>query len=451
VNKQYDVFVAGAGVAGCLFARDMARLGHSVLVAERHGRDELGHDWWDTVESDIFEKVGLEPPSGPELVFSYDWIVVSPAGETGTRVKMPATKINIDRKLFARRLVEEAEAAGADMAYNCVTLGPVFDGRFVTGARVKTPDGNEQTIEAKLSIDASGYKGALRAHIPEGYGFRPHLRRIDLVHAYREIREDTSNGGGRSILVVGRHNGAQWVSRDGKGLVDVFACALDVPGHADPKGIVNELVATEGGMGAVMRGGYAERIPIRRAFDSLVAPGLMLIGDSACMCNPLNGSGVSSSLWAAHLAAKAAHKALERGRVDIPDLWAYNADYKRTKDFKFVKLYFLQQFIYTEPREHFHEFLNGGLMQPDGFWDIDEQLQQPPKLEQLPHLAGALRNPGFAARAAATFGLLQAAGLHFKNYPRQYSETSFKSWRLMNRALLRMIPHGGHDVFTGGN
>ena len=438
--KQYDVVIAGAGPAGCLMARDLARAGHSVAVLDKGPEHERGHDWWDTMDADIFDRVNLAPPRPPERKEPFNWDIHSPEGDAGLHGAMPPSKVNVDRRLFGQRIHEAAADAGAEFFFDTAVQNPVFSGGIAAGAAARMPGGAMRDFRATITVDATGYHGVLRARIPGAYGFNHHVKPHERVRCWREIREDTSGGTGRSILFVGKYDGAQWVSRDEPGLCDVFACTMDVPEHPSPRGLVNELVRTEGGIGALVRGGAAARIPIRRAFDSFVAPGFLLVGDSACMAHPLNGSGVSSALWAARLAARTADKCLRRGRCDVAALWPYNAAYKRSKDAAFVKLYLLQQFIYHEPRAHFHVFLSRGIFDPSGFWDAEDLVDLKANLGKIPKILSLIDHPRFFARLAATFHIAMLMENHYKRFPARYNPVAFRAWQRRTRSLLNRIP-----------
>jgi flavin-dependent dehydrogenase len=195
-----------------------------------------------------------------------------------------------------------------------------------------------------------------------------------------------------------------------------------------------------------LRGGARARIPVRRAFDSCVAPGLMLIGDSACMANPLNGSGITSAMWAAHLAAKTALRALANDRVDTGALWPYNAAYKRTQDAKFAQLHLLLKMLVAEPREHFHEFVKRGIFAPTDFWDIEDLLNPADNLHRLPKILTLMDHPAFFARMSATFALMKILEQHYLNYPLVYRESTFRKWREGTMLLFKLVPRHGHGL-----
>ncbi len=438
--KKWDVAVAGAGVAGCVAAKRLAEKGHSVLLVEKRCRQEMGHDWWDTIEAGICEKVGLAEPKPPELMSGFNFRIFTPLGDTGTRAEMSDSECNVDRRLFGERVIEAAERAGARFMFDTVVAGPLFDGGKVAGLKIQTGDGGEEYVEARITIDASGAGGVLRSKMPEKYGFPRRFRGGDCVATWREIREDTSRGG-RTILVLGKYNGVQWVSRDNAGLVDVFACVPNIAGAANPKDICAELVRDEGGMGReILRAGHAARIPVRRSFDSFVAPGLMLVGDCASMANPLNGSGVSSAMDAAAYAAGTAHDALLANSFGIADLWDYNVKYKRERDIRFAQLYILQQTMFSESAENIHALLSRVVSDPEMFWKMEHMLNAAGGIKILPKLLKIADRPAYLARITFAFVLAGMVDRHYQHYPRRYSVREFNKWRRRAEWIFNLVP-----------
>ncbi|HPN93403.1 MAG TPA: FAD-dependent oxidoreductase, partial [bacterium] len=79
--NKYDVAIAGAGVAGCHAARNLARMGRSVVLIDRRETSGLGHDWWDNVNMGIYDEVGLPAPEPPELLQGNINFKVFPPGQ----------------------------------------------------------------------------------------------------------------------------------------------------------------------------------------------------------------------------------------------------------------------------------------------------------------------------------------------------------------------------------
>ena len=444
-GRIYDAVIAGAGPAGCLLARNLAQEGRSVLLVERGGQSDLGHDWWDTMEAGIFRRVGLEPPAPPERGAPFRFEIESPIGETGCTAIMPECMVNVDRKLLGQRLFEAATDAGAEVQFNTTVKGPEISDGCVSGVCMENATGKSEIVNCRVAADATGEAGVLRRAMPGRFGFSSQLERGDCVLTWREIREDR-NPAGRSVLVVGAHAGAQWVSRGHGGLADVFACVMDRPGHPDPKKLAHDLADRVGELGGeVVRGGRGARIPIRRAFDSFTAPGLVLMGDSACMANPLNGSGASSALWAAHLASRTILRAMEQGRCGNAELWPYNAAYKRTQDRKFVKLYALQKFLLREDPAHFHAVFSKGFMSEDSLWVAENRMGLANSLDKLPVMLRMLDRPGFTSRMAFVLLILERLDQHYRRFPVEYKPEAFMKWQRRLHTIFNMIPDAGYD------
>ena len=438
MKTQYDVVIVGAGVAGCVMARDLAREGFSVAVIEKSNRESMGHDWWDTVEARVFDELDIPAPPPEEIKGAFNFLLFSPMSCVNIMARMPSSHLNLDRKSLAKRLIALAEAAGAEMFFETTALEPIVNDGVVAGAKY-SQDGSNGTVVANITADASGIDGVLRRHLPETYGFKNKLEKNETIIAYREIREDLTGGKGRSILVLGKYDGVQWVSRDTPGLADVNVCILASYPDGDPRKILEEIVAEEGGIGdKAVRGGKGGRIPLRNAFDSFVAPGFVLIGDSASMPNPLNGSGITSGMRAAHCAAKAALAALAQGRNDIASLWSYNVDYKTTQDYRFVQLYVLQKYIFAEERIYLDKIMKSDAFDID--WDMEYKLSPKHNLKKLPGFIKMLRYPGFFGRLAKTLYLSNAVGKHFRKYPKEYDREKFERWCARLEKLMRKIP-----------
>jgi len=413
-------------------------MGHSVVVLEKKQLDELGHDWWDTMDSDIFARVGIPFPEPPELVSQYNMKLIFPDGTEGPQTNMPYTHLNVERKPLAARLIKYAKDAGAEFIECASVTEPLFDGSAVAGVRYEL-DGKEHELRACICVDASGISGIVRSKMPEIYGFEARVKREDSVVTYRELRKDLYENA-RSIFIIGVENGAQWVCRDNPGQVDFFACAMDNPGRRDPKEMVEGLKEMEGGAGELARGGVYNRIPVRRSFDSFVAPGLMLVGDCACMPNPMNGSGISSGLLGAKLAAETAHHALVRGDFSIASLWSYNAAYKRDQDVRFGKLHLLQRYGLLEDRENFYKLFKLGFVSNNSFWNMDKEFDFFKGLLKFPKLLPLLGMPAYLSRLARVFTLVKLVDAHYARYPLEYDPGRFGAWRDRLAKLFDSIP-----------
>ncbi|MHA1916101.1 MAG: lycopene cyclase family protein [Promethearchaeota archaeon] len=332
-NINYDVIVVGAGAAGCLFSRNLAREDYSVCLVEKKVRNKLSHEWWDLVVTNIFNKVDIKYPESDELLKVGEFILCSPLDSIQVQKSPSGVACNIDRRKFTTRLLNEAIENGVNFYDNVNVIGPIVNEKTHTIIGVKLD--NSKIIKAKLIVDCSGYEGVIRSNIPFETDFDKNIRREDTFITYREIRKKLpSVPDSHEIVIIGKNHGLSWISFHQDNYVDFLGAYMDFfLVDTSPKEMVYKLVEKyKDKCGTkILKGGYSASIPMRRALDSCVANGLIIIGDAACQIDPGTGSGVAMSLYAAHIASNVALNALNIDSTKKEDLWPYNVEYHRSE------------------------------------------------------------------------------------------------------------------------
>src|SRR5690606_36395120 len=89
--------------------------------------------------------------------------------------------------------------------------------------------------------------------------------------------------------------------------------------------MVEDLRRAESWIGDRISGGFGV-IPLRRPYARFTAPGLALVGDSACQTFPAHGSGIGLGLIAGRLLAEAVEGAADPGAEVV--LWRYQAAFQ---------------------------------------------------------------------------------------------------------------------------
>jgi len=429
-NRNYDVIVVGAGAAGCLFSRNLAREGYSVCMVEKSDLNKLSHDWWDLVATYIFDKVDINQPESDELFKVGEGIFCSPLDSI--QVKSPPTDAhyNIDRRKFTIRLLNEAIENGVNFCDNINVIGPIVEEKTHTIIGVKLD--NSKAIKAKLIVDCSGYEGVIRFNSPFETDFDKNIRREDTFVTYREIRKKLpSVSDSHGIVFVGKHQGISWVSFQQDNYVDFFGGHTDLSSiNISPKVMVYELIEkykNKCGTEIVM-GGYEAPIPLRRALDSFVANGLIIIGDAACQVDPSTGSGIASSLFAANIASKVALNALEIDSTKKEDLWSYNVEYHRSELNQEYSPNDIAIKNFSNLSEEEVEYMCANdIIDLRRFWGAKATIIK--KEKYRPKISVRSKILANLARFAETDRKIEEMKELCREYPEEYNPETFNAWR----------------------
>jgi digeranylgeranylglycerophospholipid reductase len=159
IAPSYDVVIIGAGPAGSICARNVARAGYSVLLCEK--RPVVG------VPVRCGEATGPVKRLSDFTTVDESWIETHFTGVVfhgpgGVSFKYDAGKelgVMLDRRLFDQHLAREAAAAGAQLhtGARVTAVGP-STGTGAGGSRTVTieKDGKVHSVAAKVVVGADG-------------------------------------------------------------------------------------------------------------------------------------------------------------------------------------------------------------------------------------------------------------------------------------------------------
>jgi geranylgeranyl reductase family protein len=333
-----DVVVVGANVAGSSIAYELASRGLSVTLVERRRQEDVGRSsCGDGIERYQFESLGLEVPQGDFILREVDRaFVVSPDGKH--RLTGEAAGIAIERFGLNQFLLERATAAGAGLVDATMAVNPILYEERVEGVRCKPVSGGDHyDIRAAVTVDAGGWRGVLRRALPRQWPVTEEIPRREMAIAYREERRREEPC---DELMVEAHfdfevtpKGLYWRADRTRELVNVGVGMQWLPDMPNPRRVVRERVLPMfpdlEGTRLLRAGGGV--IPNRRPLDCPVGPGFVAIGDAACQMQPMSGSGIGASMYAARLAAETLKVALETTRrPGMSALFPYVVEYHRT-------------------------------------------------------------------------------------------------------------------------
>ncbi len=466
-SPESRVVVCGAGPAGCVFARDLARAGVKVTIIERRKYSDLGHNFSDLVERRALEEVGFKVP-WEDAKINIGPLVKNPGAERGLFELIPPSFVQIwspdygcqktiklnyietDRRVLNQMLLEQAIDAGVEVLceyeildLNVIGLGSL-DRVNVMGVKVKNlATGQQFDLPAKLTVDASGSRSFLRERLPSSSGIADRLKDSDFIQVYRTIREiDASSrkdDGLREHIYYGYDGERTWAHFYNNQTVEIGASTRGDLDSASPKAIAENYIAKHPTISTKIVGEGGGRVSIGISPFSLVANGFIAIGDAGGQSNPITGYGIGGSMMGAKFAADIVGKLTKLGLFDISTLWPINWLWfaQSRRGAHYAALSILHRTIRSFSNEDIaflfkEDILNVDTLEPafNGIFDI------PKLLEKIKSLLKGFTRPALLTKL--NNGLLQGKRVlnHYLKYPAQFKPDAFAQWVSKAKSLL---------------
>lgn len=457
-KTDFDVVIVGAGPGGCLAAYRLAQQGFSVGLFDRAPQEAIGKPIVIEAERDIFRTVGLPDPTGDLIPYRPERIrVFSPRDKDCILIDcrdypLPVA-IRLDR--FTQGLLQDALHSGARIQSGYTALSPIRSGRRVTGVRFSTPSGGTAEISARLVIDATGFAAALVRQLPPELDMRFPDGSAHEVSADNRLHAIDRTAAEQAVA-AGRHASDEVWNRLGKyGVYSTLFSYLSLEqgiayiliGYKQDYERQTMPVATavdqfrrqQGYYGKELTGGGG-LIRIHHPLDQPVADGFLAIGEAACQVVPMHASGVSSALYAGHLAAQTATAALRAGDVSTAALWPYAAQYQRSRGRILAALDVTRLSLERFQVEDVTTLVESGIMHKDDI--VGGLLIREPSIgpASIPaRMGGLLRHPSYLPRIIAMGITAQKVARHYGHYPEHYDPQTMAEWRREKQQLFAPI------------
>ncbi len=347
--ESFDVIVVGAGVGGCCAAIVTAKNSLKTLLIDRLAKQDVGKkicgdgvakNHINFVEQNLGIKFGTELGN---FVTGID--LYSP--DLDTKLEMNDSGYILDRPRFGQRLMQEAIKAGATFRERCLAVDLMYEDSRVGGVMYRNQaEGTAKKVKAKLVIEATGVVGTLKRKLSIPHQMEVDVDKADLELTYRENR--ILNGSEidpeRAIIDFNQKyapGGYTWLFPKGKDKVNV---GLGIKGTRSekPQTYLAEYYKGNEKFGGLFKGSSLDladegkdfpfgaaswSVTVRRQNDCLVAPGFMILGDTAWVPNPVSAGGIGPALDGGVLAGKTAVRAVQENDVSEGNLWEYNVNY----------------------------------------------------------------------------------------------------------------------------
>jgi digeranylgeranylglycerophospholipid reductase len=364
MKRDYDIIIAGGGLAGLIVASSAAyysKQSLKILVIDRNPFSQLGKktvSGWvcgDAVGKNTVDymKDRIQISWGhPEIEHPVKGVIAySPDHETG--ISFDGEGYILNRRMLPKRQYDDATKAGIEVRERIALRSLVIEGNTVIG--VEGDDLDNKTVfkkTAKLVVDCTGVTSVLRTNLPIKSFIQRRIDRDDLEATGRyiynfDLANDDKTYFDPDYCIIHLDQklapgGYGWVFPKGKSKVNIGlgvqqkafeARNKEMGVRPDLKTLIDQYVeanpAVENprladGMEDDGNAWGTWQVSVRRQNDCLVANGYMLVGDSAWMPKPLDAGGIGPAIVAATIAGKDAVEAIQSGDTSEKGLWQYN-------------------------------------------------------------------------------------------------------------------------------
>jgi geranylgeranyl reductase family protein len=446
--EKFDVIVVGAGTGGCLAAKTTAEAGLKVCLIERKKREEIGEKiCGDAMGEHHLKNLGLEKPQNGELEKRIEGIkIYSPDLETVfTIAHEDFVGYLLNRRLFGQWLLKKALDEGAILLDSTQCLEPMIEKGFVTGVSVKNlKTGKNVQLRGKVILDASGFLAVIRRKLPKQMGIENEVANEDVEACYREIRQLRQEAENTKYCEIYFNQnvtpgGYAWIFPKTGAKVNAGLGICMRGKFPNPKNQFYKHVLTKPMFeGSLLLTGGAWYDPTRKPLDNMVGNGIAIIGDAACLVNPIHGGGIGPSMLSGYLAGKTIIEALEKGDVSQKSLWPYNRKYMEMYGTKQAGLDVFRMLLLTSRDEDLSYGMKCRLLTEEDVLKAglgeDFRLNITETAKRVFRGLGRLR---FLNKLRLTANLIKQVQAHYRNYPE--TPENFEGWRIKTEALFKEV------------
>lgn len=360
MENEFDVIVAGGGMAGALAAAASARGGAKTLMLDRNDPSVVGKktNWgWicgDAVAKshiDFIEKELNMKLHEPELDLKVEGVqVLSP--DMQNRFPFEGEGYSLDRPKIAKFFCNLAVKNGVEYRPHYEVEGPIIENNQVVGIYGRNEKGEQIKIRSKLVIDALGIASTIRRKLPPNMYIENTVSTDDIestgryICSFEKTGDDVNYYDPKNALIhlnqVLAPGGYGWVFPKTNGRINiglgVEKKSLEIRNaKLNKKDTLHSLIDDYVKWNPLIKStkldetdgngkGYWS-VTVKRQFDSLVYPGYLGAGDSMAMPNPISAGGIGPAMVAGVLAGEVAAEAVAAKNTSLEFLWKYNTRY----------------------------------------------------------------------------------------------------------------------------
>jgi flavin-dependent dehydrogenase len=350
-THETDVLVIGGGPGGSTVSTLIAQKGYKVELYEREhfprfhiGESLIPQTYW------VLKRLNMLPKmKGSHFVKKYSVQFINQHGKLSEPFYFIDHKPHecsqtwqVRRSEFDHLLLNNAKEHGVQVHEGTRVLEVLFEGQRAVGARIQREDGTEQTVRARVVVDASGQSSVLldRLNLRQ---WDPVLKKGALWTYWKGAVRDVGRDEGATLVIqtTGKHGWFWYIPLHDDilsvGVVASYDYLFKDRGDKDLETIYFEEVAACPGLQP--RIAKAKRADIFRAAKEYsyrsrqaAGDGWALVGDAYGFLDPLYSSGVLLALTSGSMAADAITEGLAKGDTSAAQLGKWETDFARGMD-----------------------------------------------------------------------------------------------------------------------
>jgi len=485
VETDYDVIVAGGGLAGTIAAQAICHYSNQnlrILSVDKNPENLPGRKsapGWTCGDACSKEAVEYMTErikvqwTRPEIEHDVKGVMAfSPDKETA--IPFDGDGYMLNRQKLPEIQNARARKMGVEFDFEINLTGLIYDDSQVVGIEgIDNKTNQPYKKTAKLVVDATGITSVLRNGLKNSTKVERRIDRRDVESTGRHImyfepgeRDLTEFDPDYCIIHLDQDiapGGYGWVFPKAENKVNiglgVEKTLLDERnkrlGKSDTVASLMEeyLVRNKAITNAKLSQDQEDihnntgiyQVSVRRQNDCMVSGGYMLVGDSAWMPKPIDAGGIGPALIAGTIIGKNVADALEANDFSEESLWQYNLDFIKEYGYKTAGLELFRRLVQTMTNDQ----ISYGMKHFLGNLDVEAISKgEHPDFSGLGKLGMIIRgamNKTVASGLKYTSGQNQWLVEHYNNYPKDPS--GFDQW---NKSLHKTLDESFSKIATFG-
>ncbi|WP_173391310.1 geranylgeranyl reductase family protein [Thermococcus paralvinellae] len=313
---HYDVVVVGAGIAGPILSRNLAKKGYKVLMIDKKAEIGSPKRCGEGLGIANFKKYDI--PMDKRFINReiYGAAIYSPSGYKLEIRYDKVAGVILERKIFDKMLAYYAAKAGADVMAKTEAVGLIRKEGRIAGVKAKH-EGESLEIYADVIVAADGVESRVARWAGINSFLPPH--ELDSAYEYEMIIENFEFDPDIIHLYFGNEvapRGYVWIFPKDEDRANV-GIGINGDNPKTAKYYLEKWLKENNIKGTKILEVNVGGVPVGGFLKELVKDNVVVVGDAARQVNPMHGGGMAEAMEAATIASKWIDKALSEENLEL--------------------------------------------------------------------------------------------------------------------------------------